>query len=57
MTYDNRIVDFGIMDERCRIDAQIRQSQCNLLYIEMIASNVKLLPEMGQISNTFKFYH
>ena len=46
MTYDSWNVDLGIMDEHCRIDAQIRQSQSNLLYIEMIRSNVKLLLEM-----------
>ena len=48
ITNDLRLlnVDLGIMDERCRIDAQIRQSQSNLLYIEMIRSNVKLLLEM-----------
>ena len=46
MTYGSWNVDLGIMDERCRMDAQIRQSQSNLLYIEMIRSNVKLLLEM-----------
>ena len=46
MTCDSRNAALEIMDERCRINAQIRQSQSNLLYVEMIMSNVKLLPEM-----------
>ena len=36
MTFVSRNVDFEIMNERCRIDAYIRQSQSNLVYIEMI---------------------